>query len=375
MGARREEMGEIVVARVLEEPVLSLSRTHSVVVHNLPDHAIRELLDHPDNLRELVEEAAPELVPHLNFRRARVEKRDYALEDWRERQNDLLIRIPYHAPGRRPILICILIEHQSTSSPVMPLRMLVYAVLYWEKKWKTWTEREPHGKTLRLPAVLGIVFYTGVVRWKGPRSIAEMIDGPEALRKGSPSWDLRFVELRDRKPEEWARDPRPWWTALAVLRGDRLRAKAFREVFAESLERLQPLHREDRVRWEDLMRFVIALAQRRRVLSEVADLHAAALASQQQVARRRRVNEMWNVVKGSLEDEALKRGEARGEARGVVLGRLESRREDLQRLLERRFGPLPEPVRQRIGAESDPERLAGALVSVLDITELAEFRL
>ncbi len=343
------------------------ARRHLNPVHDLPDHAIRALLQNPDNVRDLMEEAAPELAPHLDFARMRIVQRDFALDDWRERQNDLFLVIPYRDPDHRPLLICILIEHQSKSDPAMPIRMFCYAVLYWEKRWKTWADRKPRPKHLRLPTVLGVVYYTGSSPWSGPRSLGEMLDGPAALIRKSPQWDLHFLELRSRQPEEWAEDPRPWWTAMAVLRGERVGGVRFQQVFARVLHRLEALCPQDRVRCEDLTRFNLALAQRRRGPGEMETLREVALASQEEAVHRRRMLSMWNVVKGSWEEEVLKRGEARGT--------LNARREALQFLLSDRFGPLPESVLARLQQADDPEQLWVALQQIPHLGDLSEFRL
>jgi len=53
------------------------------------------------------------------------------------------------------------------------------------------------------------------------------------------------------------------------------------------------------------------------------------------------------------------RGLAKGEARGLAMGRVEGEGKSLMRLLERRFGPLPRDVRDRI-ATANLDRVLGA---------------
>jgi hypothetical protein len=36
--------------------------------------------------------------------------------------------------GQPPVLVCVLVEHRSGPDARMPLRALVYAVLYWERE-------------------------------------------------------------------------------------------------------------------------------------------------------------------------------------------------------------------------------------------------
>jgi hypothetical protein len=66
-------------------------------LHDFPDRAIRALQSMPAHLRELVQEVAPEIAPHLDFDRAEELKRDFPLPDWRRREADLLFHVPFRA--------------------------------------------------------------------------------------------------------------------------------------------------------------------------------------------------------------------------------------------------------------------------------------
>src|SRR6187397_1069285 len=106
-------------------------------LHDFPDRAIRRLLEHPHNLRDLITAVVPDLAAHFDFERVEVLPTRFLLDDWRRRESDLLFRIPYaadtSAAADEPVLGCVLIEHQSEPDPRMPLRTLLYVVLYWER--------------------------------------------------------------------------------------------------------------------------------------------------------------------------------------------------------------------------------------------------
>src|SRR5438067_2346855 len=104
--------------------------------HGFPDQAIRTLLEHPANLREQVEVSLPAIAVRLDFDRREVLHREFVLPDWRGREADLVFRIPYRNTADRWVLLVLLLEHQSSADPVMPLRMLLTAALFWEREWK-----------------------------------------------------------------------------------------------------------------------------------------------------------------------------------------------------------------------------------------------
>src|SRR3954451_23307075 len=108
-------------------------------IRDLADKAIRDSLTPPDNLRQFLEQAVPHLAPAFDCRRARLLTREFPLEDWRRREADLPFEIPYRIGDQEVwALVCVLIEHQSDTDPLMPLRLLLFATLYWDRQWRDW---------------------------------------------------------------------------------------------------------------------------------------------------------------------------------------------------------------------------------------------
>src|SRR5204863_8092080 len=130
----------------------------------------------------------------------------YFLDDWRSRERDVLVRVPYRDDaGQREILVCILVEHQSYADQAMPLRMLVYAVFFWEQEWKTWEDKHKHGQLLRLTPILPIVLHTGPKLWDKSRSLADLFDVPAELQSWLPGWAMPLWDLQEHPAEELLR--------------------------------------------------------------------------------------------------------------------------------------------------------------------------
>jgi hypothetical protein len=238
-------------------------------LRNFPDRAIRQLLENPNNLRELCTAVAPHVAGGFNFAQAQPVPRDFVLEDWRQRQSDVLFLVPYESPaGAQSALVCVLIEHQSAPDPRMPLRVPLYAMLYWDGEWKSWEQEHPAGEPLRLRPILPIVFHTGSAPWRTNRQLEDLIDGPEELRQFAPKWPILFWDLAERSIEELLESAGDWLKTLAVVRAEREATDQFLAVFRQVLEDLEALGRRDEIRWHDLMRFVLAWAFRRRPKAE-----------------------------------------------------------------------------------------------------------
>src|SRR5205823_3036174 len=124
--------------------------------------------------------------------------REFVLEDSRRRESDLFFRLPFRPPAEALgewALVCLLVEHQSEADPVMPLRMLLYAVLFWESQWRTWEAGHEAGVPLRLTMVIPIVLHTGTRVWRTNRELADLIAGPQVLSAFAPQWQPLFWDL------------------------------------------------------------------------------------------------------------------------------------------------------------------------------------
>src|SRR4051794_6150691 len=195
-----------------------MARERPSVPHDFPDRVIRDALVHPANLRALVGRVAPEVAEKLDFERREVVNRSYLLDDWRRREADVLVRIPYRdAPGDLEVLVCILVEHQSGPDQAMPLRMLLYAVLFWEQEWKAWETRHDRGQPLRLTPVLPIVLHPGPSPWDTNRSLEELFGAPESARVWAPRWPALWWDLPEHEPADLLEAGEAWWQTLAVV--------------------------------------------------------------------------------------------------------------------------------------------------------------
>jgi hypothetical protein len=328
-----------------------------------PDHATRELLGNPDNLRDLVADVAPDFVEHFDFSRMKSVEREFRLEDWRGREADRLFELPYLEAGMEvAVLVCILVEHLSTPDAMMPFRLLQYAVLYWDRHWKRWRGEPAPRDPLRLNAVLPIVLYTGSRPWTTNHELSDLIAGPESLRALAPHWPPLVWDIAQRTPQEFLEQTGAWLRSLAVVRAEREDTETFANVLREVIDSLEELTETDRVRWHDLMRFVISWALRRRPRDEAAGLKELVAKSQQNRTNKNEVEEMIESTFQTWE-QIQEEGEMR------------ARRDDLKRVVQKKFPDAPQEVLDRIGAIDDSARLQELFDRALDAKSLDDIPL
>ncbi len=232
---------------------------------SLPDQVIRESLQHPASLREFLQDVVPHLAAGFDCERARLIDREFPMEDWRSREADLPFEIPYRTTEEeRLALVCVLIEHQSDTDPLMPLRSLYFGVGYWDRQWKDWAALQPPRPPLRLSPVLPIVLYTGPTPWGSNRTMADLLTEPQAFHAFAPVWEPIFWNLAEHSPQQLLNTGAAWLELMSVMRVERADAEEFQAIFAEAAQRLAALQGREEVRWSDFLRIVLTYASWRR---------------------------------------------------------------------------------------------------------------
>jgi hypothetical protein len=333
---------------------------------NLPDQVIRDSLKHAANLREFLHTAIPELASGFDCTRAQEISPEFLMEDWRSRTADLSLEVPYRtADGEETALVCVLIEHQSDTDPLIPLRVLYFGVGYWDRQWRKWAEQKPPRPPLRFRPVLPIVLYTGPTPWGSNRSMADLLTEPKEFHAFAPKWEPIFWNLADYTPEQLLDSGAPWLQMLSVLRVERAEAEVFLHVFREAAKRLAELQGREEVRWSDCFNVIMTYASWRRPPGEAKTLKDVALKTNP--TRKKEVRKMIQ----SIADELMEKGRTEGRAEGE----LQTHRDILRDLLLRKFRRLPKKILQRIETCTDVERLKTALGRVLDWKSVDEIDL
>jgi hypothetical protein len=139
----------------------------------------------------------------------------------------------------------------------MPLRTLLYAVLYWEREWKEWEQKPSPKPPFQLTPILPIVFHTAGRPWGSNRKLTELLGEPKEFHPLAPQWEPVFWDLASLTPKELLNSGEAWLQALAVVRAEGEDAAGFRNVFAESLRCLEALHDRDKITWTDLAQMVM----------------------------------------------------------------------------------------------------------------------
>src|SRR5207244_12927008 len=129
-----------------------------------------------------------------------------------------------------------------------------------------------------------------------------------------------------------------WLKFLAVVRSEADDAAAFGPVFVDAVRALNPLYNTDRARWYDMLRTVLAWAERRRPEAERQAWRETAQSNQPTLEQQTEVSAMGRTIGEAILEE------------GMAKGAVNQTRRLLLRAAQKRFGEPDTTVVEAINA-------------------------
>jgi predicted transposase YdaD len=274
-----------------------------------------------DQLFKAIFSDAVEVVRLLDLDAIEAQPSDFIDEALRAHLSDLGFRIPWRQGGH--VHLGLLLEHQSSPDPEMPLRVLRYTLRAWEAAQ---AEPRPPG---RLPLVITLVVFHGPRPWSTPRALSELYDAPpqaiEHLRPYLP--ELKLL-LEDLTVTDDAEVPCDDGGKLALLLLRHAHMNDVWDTVDEHRGLLQALmRRRGPLPTLQILRYVMNVSER---------------APSEALKRR-----LFKDLPGDVKEEVMTYADMlREEGKQIGLRLTEEKAHDvavdaLTRLLQTRFGPLP----------------------------------
>jgi hypothetical protein len=271
----------------------------------------------------------PSLADRLDLGRLARVPASFVDEALKWRHSDLLFTAPLDG---RDAFVYVLVEHQSSTDPLMAYRMLRYVTRIWDHYVRE------HPLARQLPAVIPLVVHHGRSRWTSPAQLLELIDLGPAVRQEMQPYLPRFEFMLD---------------DLAAVDGRLLRSRGLTPSALITLLLLKTAAGNPQIT-ADLRPWA---GQLRAVLDQPGGTEAfMSLITYIELVSEAPASELRDLAASLGPDaeeayvttaEMLRaEGEARGEARG--------RAEALVQVLTVKFGSVPDSVSQTVhGAPSD----------------------
>jgi predicted transposase YdaD len=301
------------------------------------------------------------LADRLNLVNMRPVNGSFVDEELTNRHCDVLMQTTLDG---REAFVYVVIEHQSSPDPTMPLRMLRYVMRIWDHYL------QEHPKAKRLPMIVPLVVYQGSRRWTNSVELSELLDIDPETAHLAAAFLPRFRFLLDdlTKLDKAALRARP--VTIPV----RLTVRLLRIVPTHTGDAVAAIDPDDindlrdmQQRYPDWRELMAALLKYIEVASKTPPHRLAWLAAQISPE----AEEVYMTTADMLRAEGEVKGRAEGRAAGRAEGRAEHAAGVLVRLLTRKFATVPDEVRARIDTAS-LEQLDTWTERVLDAATLDE---
>jgi len=271
----------------------------------------------------------------------------------------------------QPLLLYVLLEHQSSVDRWMALRMLRYVVRQVER-W-----RQEHPESQVLPLIIPLVMYHGPDgAWTAPRRVEELFDLPEGAAKQEqwralvPRFEYLLDDLTAEREEALRARSGPPLARLAwlVLRYGRT------GELARKLPDWTALFAQVQAGPEGAEHLVVVI--RYLVWTEGKAVYTAARRVLHSLVDGQRAEDLmgtWaeEMIEQGLQ-KGLEKGLAKGREEGLAEGRLQGHAELVLRILIRRGVQVDEASRQHILSCTDGATLDRWFDRALNATTLSE---
>ncbi|WP_462321317.1 Rpn family recombination-promoting nuclease/putative transposase [Halochromatium sp.] len=302
------------------------------------DCFFRENFARPVIARDFLRHHLPAaLLPELDLERMSISPDTFVTKALRKIYSDLIYQIPYRDTQ---LSVYLLFEHW------VLLQLLRYVVASGE----LYRDQHPEAKTL--PPIYPLVLYHGQEHWRAPAHFHDLIDPlPDALRPFVPQFGYALHDISARSGTE---------IKGAVL--SRLVQLALRYIYSD-----QPSER-----FLELLQLIAKVSRDETAMAILESLlryfvQGTGRLDEQQVRTLLEQTFSGEPLMETFIDRYIALGEQRGAQRGEQHGRATS----LLHLIERKFGPPSEPIRERI-TQADPDTLLRWFDRAIDARSLDE---
>ena len=246
--------------------------------------------------------------------------------------------------GGEPIYVYVLLEFQSRPDPSMPVRLMVYVSLFYQRLMS----RQPAAGWRKLPLVIPIVVYNGWEPWNVATDLGSLIGELD------PSAEIYRPQLRYRLVDEGGY-PLEDLAALSSPVADLFRIERSRDWWEvrASVHRLR-----QNIPPADSLREAFETWLRKLILPRLG-------LSQEEASADLTLEEIETMLAESIDrwnreirEEGLQEGLQTGLQKGLQEGRQEGEARVVLRQLRLKFGPLVSEIEERVRS-ADADRLLG----------------
>ena len=347
----------------METPETDIFNIFDFPIQHFPDRSTRWLLQDKENVRGLIEIVADQIAAHIDFTQLAQLNRSFVSDTLREQESDIIFSVPFHGGSETDeLIIYILIEHQSTVDATMGFRLLFYMTQIWDTQRREWESDNVPKSEWRLRPILPIVFYTGAQRWNTALSLTGIMDIPDALARFVPTFDTLFLSVKEAEVSDLTRTDHPFGWLLTVLQKEHADKEVISGAIQRAMTHLSELGMEGSEQLRRSIAYLLLLILHRRPVEE----HRVLISILDRHTDEMEVSTMAAVIEGTILEQGIEQGIKQGIEQGIEQGETRAKRDAVLKLLQFRFGSVPETIITRINAIRSHTQLDSLFDEVLD---------
>ena len=326
-------------------------------IQNPHDQFVRSTLSDKKLARSFLENYLPfEVVEKLDFSELEVSQESFVDEDLQEHHTDLLYKVS--AKTGEKTFVYVLLEHKSSPEKLVAFQLLRYILRIWEK----------HKTSAKFPQIVPLVLYHGRRKWNISRELASLVEfGKDKIYANStPNFEYFLCDLS--KFDE------------AELKGEialRITLLLLKHIFSPNLK----------LELVDILRLFAEIPEK-----GVVELYGKMLrylsASSGKITRKevkiamqtaftteQKQEDWFQEFIDEWKEEGLEQGRQQGRQQGMQQGMQQGLSQTVSRLLRKRFGSVPETVKEQINelSLSELEKLSEDLLDFRELSDVDEW--
>lgn len=312
------------------------------------DTGYKELFSHPEFVEALLDGFVPRPISQLlDYRTLTSQPNHYITPLFDEKIEDAVWSVQFKPDNNKgltqTLYLYILLEFQSNVDKTMPLRMLHYSAAFYHQLLKENKRTSRHW----LPAVFPVVLYNGKPSWTPPTRMLDMLQPvPEFLQRFQPQLDYHLVDVKDCLPAHNGSHDNLLQLVFNIENA--LTAKDMQRVaqdIAYAARNHPDRERIDRI----LVRWFKRFLHHNRITINLDAVNQLEEIPPMLADRVDSWFEQWK--KEGLQqgrEEGMQQGIKQGMQQGQQQGRSQALRQTLEKLIQLKFGSLPQDWALRI---------------------------
>lgn len=331
------------------------------------DRSYHRLFSEPELIEDLLRNFVDESwVNELDFSKLERINTKFHSDALERRDGDIIVRIPFLNSEQQEIYLLLLLEFQSTVDQWMALRFGTYIHLLYEQLVK----EKRLAVDGRLPPVFPLLLYNGDNHWESATEIKSLI----SLPKNTPLWqyqpDMRYYLVDESRYPEG----KPGSLSGLIFRLENAKTPQEFKAALEEIVEAVPVHL-DSVKRAVSVWITHVLAPHKGIklkpkdtenLQEVKNMLATRIEQWESDIRKQGLKEGLEAGREKGREEGLEEGLEKGLEKGEAIL--------LLKMLELKFGPVPEWVNDKIatGNTKTIESWAAKLLNTNTLDEVFE---